>query len=232
MSIPTSWKCFLNPVTTQVLEETEQKLNQMRSITPNIYPDQYDIFNALKLTQPTSVKVVILGQDPYHTKGAAHGLAFSIRNGYPVQPSLKNIFQKLQDDFPEMPYPTTSNLSRWAEQGVLLLNTSLSVEEGKPGSHRNVLPWQDCVLNILRELYQTQQPIAYLLWGKDAQTTAIKAGIQPDENHFIMMSSHPSPFSAHRATGTYPAFFNTHPFRDVNKWLLKKGLKKINWQLP
>ncbi len=185
-----------------------------------IYPPYEDIFNAFKLTPLCNVKVVILGQDPYHEKGQAHGLAFSTPDGHPIPRSLKNIFKEINAEY-EYPIPESGCLEKWAEQGVFLLNTVLTVEEGNANSHSKC-GWQTFTDNVIRLLNGQDQPIVFLLWGKQAEK---KKELITNPNHLVLITSHPSPFSARRG------FFGSNHFRLANEFLKEKGLKEIDWSL-
>ena len=186
--------------------------------TKTIYPSGSKIFNAFNLTPFSKVKVVILGQDPYHGPNQANGLSFSVNKSFPIPPSLKNIFKELFDDFGIQP-PNSGCLERWSNQGVLLLNTYLTVEKGKPGSHRNI-GWERFTDYVLSKLSENKKNIVYLLWGKHAQE---KAKIINNANNKIIMSAHPSPYSANYG------FFGSRPFSKANDFLVNTNQTKINW---
>lgn len=186
--------------------------------TKTIYPLGSKIFNAFNLTPFSKVKVVILGQDPYHGPNQANGLSFSVNKSFPIPPSLKNIFKELFDDLGIQP-PNTGCLERWSNQGVLLLNTYLTVEKGKPGSHRNI-GWERFTDYVLSKLSENKKNIVYLLWGKHAQE---KAKIINRANNKIIMSAHPSPYSANYG------FFGSRPFSKANDFLVNTNQTKINW---
>lgn len=186
--------------------------------TRTIYPDMHDIFNALKCTPYASVKVVILGQDPYHGRGQAHGMCFSVKPGVPAPPSLVNIFKEIEDDVGvhnESPF-----LVPWAEQGVLLLNTALTVREGQPNSHRDK-GWEVLTDSIIRKLNARKEPIVFMLWGGNARS---KKALIKAPQHLILECPHPSPLSA------YAGFFGCRHFSKCNAFLTKNGVKPINWQ--
>lgn len=185
-----------------------------------IYPDYRDIFNAFHLTERKAVKVVILGQDPYHGKGQAMGLSFSVKEGIPIPPSLKNIFQELKTEL-GLYIPNHGNLEKWARQGVLLLNTVLTVREGLAFSHAGK-GWEIFTDAIIKELNEDDSPKVYLLWGR---ASIQKKGMLTNKNHLVLTSPHPSPLSAHRG------FFGNGHFRLANEFLLKKGLSAIDWQI-
>ena len=186
--------------------------------TKTIYPLGSKIFNAFNLTPFSKVKVVILGQDPYHGPNQANGLSFSVNKSFPIPPSLKNIFKELFDDLGIQP-PNSGCLERWSNQGVLLLNTYLTVEKGKPGSHRNI-GWERFTDHVLSKLSENKKNIVYLLWGKHAQE---KAKIINSANNKIIMSAHPSPYSANYG------FFGSRPFSKANDFLVNTNQTKINW---
>lgn len=185
-----------------------------------IYPDKTDLFNAFKLTPYDTVKVVILGQDPYHGSGQAHGLSFSVRPGMPHPPSLKNIFKALENDLGIRP-PQQGCLTSWAKQGVLLLNTTLSVEAKKPQSHAKI-GWQQFTDVVIKSLNQHPEHIVFLLWGSEAQN---KANLIDTRRHTILTASHPSPLSAYRG------FMSCRHFSQANEYLGKMGRAPINWEL-
>ena len=188
--------------------------------TRTIYPDMHDIFNALHYTPYKDVKVVILGQDPYHGPNQAHGLSFSVKPGVPAPPSLVNIFIELQNDL-GCYIPNNGYLKKWADQGVLLLNTTLTVREGQANSHSNI-GWQIFTDRIIQLLSDREKPVVFMLWGKNAQE---KIKIIDTKKHFIIKSAHPSPLSAHRG------FFGSKPFSKANRFLELIGEKPIDWQI-
>ncbi|WP_407272318.1 uracil-DNA glycosylase [Radiobacillus sp. PE A8.2] len=185
-----------------------------------IYPDMYHIYESLKRTSFAKTKVVILGQDPYHGPGQAHGLSFSVQPDVKTPPSLQNIYKELQADLGH-PIPNHGNLYSWAEQGVLLLNTVLTVRRGHPASHKN-LGWQQFTDQIISSLNKRDQPIVFLLWGRHAQQ---KAMLIDADKHKIITAAHPSPFSAHRG------FFGSKPFSRTNAFLQQLGETPINWRI-
>lgn len=183
-----------------------------------IYPPKDYIFNALKLTSYENTKVVIVGQDPYHGKGEAHGLSFSVQKGVRVPPSLQNIYKELNDDL-KIPPKDNGDLTEWAKQGVLLLNAVLTVEKDKAASHRN-LGWEPMTEYIIKLLNLKNKPVVFILWGNFAKE---KAKLITNHQHYIIMSPHPSPFSA------YSGFFGSKPFSKTNEFLIKNGLVPIDW---
>ena len=187
-----------------------------------VYPPRAELFTAFALTPPEAVRAVILGQDPYHGEGQAHGLAFSVRAGTPLPPSLKNIFRELHDDL-SLPVPACGDLTRWAEQGVLLLNTVLTVERGRANSHA-ALGWQAFTDLVIASLAGLPQPIAFELWGAPAQKKEplILPAAGP---RLILKAPHPSPLSAYRG------FFGSRPFSGVNAFLVRHGQEPVDWSL-
>lgn len=182
-----------------------------------VYPPKQQVFSAFT-TNLNDVKVVILGQDPYHEPGQAHGLAFSVRNNVKIPPSLVNIYKEINTEF-GTPIPKTGNLKRWQEQGVLLLNNVLTVEAHKAGSHRNQ-GWEDFTLHCVEYLSEKQPRLVFLLWGRDARN---KAKLINKQKHLVLESAHPSPLSA------YNGFFGNNHFKQCNDWLESQGLKPIDW---
>ena len=181
------------------------------------YPKYEDIFRALYLTPYKETKVVILGQDPYHNPGEAMGLAFSVKKGVRIPPSLRNIFQELYSDLGVV--PETSDLTDWAKQGVLLLNSVLTVRENKPGSHK-IYGWEKFTDAIISKLNEKNEPVIFVLWGSYARS---KKTLITNSKHLILESVHPSPLSAHRG------FFGSKPFSEINNFLEKNNIEKINW---
>jgi len=186
----------------------------------SIYPKGEEIFNAFNYTPFNSVKVVILGQDPYHGTGQAHGLSFSVQDGVKQPPSLKNIFKEIATDL-DLPIATTGNLSAWAKQGVLLLNATLSVRAKQAGSHQKK-GWEEFTNSVIQEISQKKEGIIFLLWGRFAQD---KAQLIDQNKHHILKAPHPSPFSA------YTGFFGCKHFSKTNALLAKQGLTEINWKI-
>ena len=186
----------------------------------SVYPPQNQVFSAFKLTPYERVKVVILGQDPYHGPNQANGLSFSVAEGIAIPPSLRNIFKELVTDIGSS-MPVSGDLSSWAQQGVLLLNTTLTVQGGMPMSHADK-GWETFTDLILQQLNMKQNSIVFILWGRHAQT---KINLIDQEKHYIIKAPHPSPLSAHRG------FFGSKPFTKANAFLTKQGLTPINWSL-
>lgn len=188
--------------------------------TQTIYPAMDDLFLALKLTPFSDVRVVIVGQDPYHGKGQAHGLCFSVQQGIKPPPSLQNIFKEQREDV-GITLPNHGNLTAWSKQGVLLLNTVLTVREGAPNSHKGK-GWEQFTDSILTALNARQTPMVFLLWGANARA---KKALITNQNHLVLESVHPSPLSA------YAGFFGCKHFSKTNEFLAKVGQSPINWQL-
>ena len=183
-----------------------------------IYPEANNIFRALNILPVEKIKVVILGQDPYHGEGEAHGLSFSVRSGTKLPPSLSNIFKELKTDC-HVERTAGGDLSRWAEQGVLLLNSVLTVEKDKPGSHRNQ-GWEQFTDKIISVVNEHCDSVVFILWGSYAQKKAQFVNL---EKHLVLESAHPSPLSSYRG------FFGSKPFSRANEWLKSRHIKEINW---
>lgn len=188
--------------------------------THQIFPPADDIFNAFALTPLHEVKVVILGQDPYHGEGQAHGLCFSVKPDVEIPPSLVNIYKELQDDC-GCEIPNNGYLTKWAKQGVLLLNTVLTVRAHQANSHRGI-GWEEFTDAAIRVLNEQDRPMVFILWGRPAQ---MKKSMLTNPNHLIIESPHPSPLSAYRG------FFGSRPFSRTNKYLKEHELKEIDWQI-
>lgn len=194
-----------------------------------IFPEQDKILRAIELTPPEAVKVVIVGQDPYFNAGQANGLAFSVNPGVKLPPSLKNIFKELSSDI-GCPEAVSGDLTAWAEQGVLLLNTVLTVYEGSPNSHSK-WGWQKFVRSIFEACLRLPQPVVFLLWG--GQARGFMSDLQADVvgNKVCFCSSHPSPLGARKASADVPAFMGSRPFSSTNEWLIENGVEPIDWSL-
>ena len=185
-----------------------------------VYPPADDIFNALHLTPLKDVKVVILGQDPYHNNGQAHGLSFSVKPGVDIPPSLVNIYKELNEDL-GCYIPNNGYLKKWADQGVMMLNTVLTVQAHRANSHRGI-GWEEFTDAAIRVLNQQDRPIVFMLWGRPAQS---KKALLDNPNHLILEAPHPSPLSAYRG------FFGCHHFSQANEFLKEHGLAPIDWQI-
>jgi uracil-DNA glycosylase len=187
-----------------------------------IYPLAKNIFNAYNATPFQKVKVVIIGQDPYHGAGQAHGLCFSVQYGVKIPPSLKNIYKEIQENVPQFEIPNHGNLQAWAEQGVFLLNAILTVEANQPASHQKK-GWEQFTDATITALSNNRNGLVFLLWGNFAQQ---KANLIDENKHLILRAAHPSPFSAHQG------FFGCQHFSKVNEYLENQNLGKIDWRLP
>ena len=185
-----------------------------------VYPPANDIFNAFEFTPLSNVKAVILGQDPYHGPGQAHGLCFSVRPSVETPPSLVNIYQELHDDL-GCRIPNNGYLKKWADQGVLLLNTVLTVQAHRAGSHRGI-GWEEFTDAAIRVLNDIDRPMVFILWGRPAQ---MKKPMLTNPNHLILEAPHPSPLSAYRG------FFGSRPFSQTNRFLEEHGIAPIDWQI-
>ena len=185
-----------------------------------IYPPKSRILRALSLTDYDNVKVVILGQDPYHGDKEANGLAFAVSDGIKLPPSLKNIYKELDSDL-KIPPSNKGNLECWAKEGVLLLNAVLTVEKDKAASHKNI-GWEQFTDAIIKKINEKETPVVFILWGNFAKSKKIYI---TNKNHYIIESSHPSPFSANYG------FFGSKPFSKTNKYLKQNGLKEIDWRV-
>ena len=183
-----------------------------------IYPDMYDIYNALRLTAYGDVKVVILGQDPYHGEGQAHGLAFSVKEGIPLPPSLRNMYKEIYAETGNV-QPESGDLTRWAKQGVLLLNTALTVRAGEANSHSGK-GWEIFTDTVIKKLNEREKPVVFLLWGRNAKT---KEALITNPNHQVFTAAHPSPLSAHNG------FFGCDHFNAANRELVLSGEMPIIW---
>ena len=220
-----SWKPFLeDEFQKDYMKKIKKFLVDCSKNNQTIYPHPKDIFKSLELTSYENVKVVILGQDPYHGPNRAHGLAFSVQDSVPIPPSLKNIFKELIEDLelekrlPRQQYYGPGDLTNWAKQGVLLLNTCLTVFPGKPGSHSN-LGWQEFTDSVIRAV-DTKDRIVFILWGSYAQK---KKELLSNDKNLILEAPHPSPLSAHRG------FFGCKHFSKTNQFLNKYKIKDIDW---
>lgn len=186
-----------------------------------VYPDMYDIFNALHYTALGATRVCILGQDPYHQPGQAHGLSFSVQPDVKAPPSLVNIFKELRDDL-GCPMPNNGCLEPWARQGVLLLNTVLTTRHGQPNAHRG-RGWEQFTDRVIEVLNERQQPAVFILWGRQAQAKEVMIDRR---RHLLIKSPHPSPFSAAKG------FFGSRPFSRANEFLTAHGMAPVRWELP
>ena len=219
--IGNDWDILLKP---EFESEWYQRLRQFLIAeyrTKTVYPDMYDIFNALKYTPYEAVKCVILGQDPYHGEGQAHGLSFSVRQGIDPPPSLVNIFKEICDDLGIDNRGKGGDLTKWAKQGVLLLNAALTVRAGQANSHQG-MGWEQLTDAVIRLLNERRQPMVFLLWGGNARK---KASLITNPQHLILQCPHPSPLSA------YHGFFGCRHFSKTNAFLEANGMTPIDWSL-
>jgi uracil-DNA glycosylase len=221
VKIEASWKEvladeFKKPYFKQIAQHLKTEKEQGKII----YPPGSQIFHAFEATPFDKVKVVILGQDPYHGPKQAHGLSFSVQQGIASPPSLINIFKELHEDV-GLPIPRHGHLESWAKRGVLLLNASLTVRAGEPMSHAK-LGWEKFTNTVIEKVSDLKENIVFVLWGKFAQE---KQSLIDDKKHYIIKSAHPSPLSAKNG------FFGSRPFSKINTYLVKKGIDPINWAL-
>ena len=204
----------------EILKPIRKKISEVSSKKKIIYPSSKDIFRAFELTPFENVKIIILGQDPYHGSNQANGLAFSVNSEVRFPPSLLNIFKEYSTDL-NLPIPTDGNLSVWAERGVLLLNSILTVESGSPGSHKD-FGWEEFTNQIIKALSDKKSNLVFILWGSYAQSKKI---LIDSSKHFIIATPHPSPLSAHRG------FFGSKPFSKTNDYLRKNKNEEIDWRI-
>ncbi len=220
MQIENNWKDTLQKEIDKPYFQSLMKFVDKEYSSTSCFPPYHQILNAFELTPLEEVKVVILGQDPYHGQGQAHGLAFSVPEGIKIPPSLRNIYKELIEDVNFKP-TFHGDLSSWATQGVLLLNTTLTVREGAPGSHQNQ-GWERFTDEVIRMVSQQKENVVFILWGTHAQK---KSDLIDAEKHLIISSTHPSPLSAYRG------FFGSNPFSKTNAYLIKSGKNPIDWQI-
>ncbi len=221
VKIEPSWKEVLkSEFNKPYFQQIVLHLKTERAQGKTIYPPGGLIFNAFDKTPVANVKVVILGQDPYHGPGQAHGLCFSVPAGIAPPPSLINIFKELHEDT-GMPIPQTGNLVHWAEQGVFLLNASLTVRAGEPMSHAKI-GWAEFTDTVIRKISEIKKNVVFLLWGKFAQEKRV---LIDESKHLILKAAHPSPLSAHAG------FFGCKHFSRANEYLTKKGIDPVDWTL-
>ena len=217
MNVPESWREVLRNETSQpyFADLSEFVLRERKAAS--VFPSEHEVFTSLQLTSPGDVRVVIVGQDPYHGAGQAHGLSFSVQHGTRIPPSLRNIYAELHSDL-DVPLPPHGNLEAWAQQGVLLLNSTLTVREGEAGSHAGH-GWETFTDAIISNLGSRQKHIVFVLWGAHAG----KKSSLIDQHHTVITSVHPSPLSAHRG------FFGSRPFSQANRALADHNQPEINW---
>jgi uracil-DNA glycosylase len=216
-----SWKALLNEEFEKpYFHQLKQFLISEKSKGARIFPSGSQIFSALDHTPFDQVKVVLLGQDPYHGPGQAHGLCFSVNDGIAFPPSLQNIFKELQEDC-SCTIPRSGNLTKWADQGVLLLNATLTVRANEAGSHQNK-GWETFTDQVIRKVAANKEHVVFMLWGRFAQG---KESLIDTSRHLILKAAHPSPLSA------YNGFFGCRHFSKTNTYLKQQGLGEISWQL-
>jgi uracil-DNA glycosylase len=221
VKIEDSWKQILkDEFSKPYFQQIALHLKTEKSQGKTIYPPGSLIFNAFNTTPFNKLKVVILGQDPYHGPNQAHGLCFSVQNGIPPPPSLINIFKELQEDI-GISIPNHGNLTHWAEQGVFLLNASLTVRAGEPMSHAKI-GWATFTDTVIKKISDIEKHVVFLMWGKFAQEKSV---LIDQSKHLILRAAHPSPLSAHAG------FFGCKHFSKTNAWLMSKGIDPIDWQL-
>ena len=216
--LPKDWECFLGDAIQNNWFGNLMLNVKMEYGNSIVYPPYSEIFTAFNLCSPNNLKVVILGQDPYHGHGQAHGLAFSVRQGIAFPPSLRNIFKELGRDF-GCEWQGTGDLSSWASQGVLLLNSSLTVKANLPGSHHS-LGWQKFTNLVVTQISEKMEGVVFLLWGKEA---ADKLSMINQARHLVLLAPHPSPLSAHRG------FIGCGHFSKANKYLKERGVSPVIW---
>lgn len=221
-SLPASWQEAIgDEFDTPTMRNLAAFVAAERATGKRVFPDDALTFTALRRTPLDQVKAVIVGQDPYHRPGQAMGLSFSVPPGVAIPPSLRNIHKELAADI-SVPVPRHGCLTAWADRGVLLLNTSLSVEEGKPGSHSRA-GWQRFTDSVIAAVNARNIPVAFILWGGHAQKKAVMLN---NTQHLVHMSEHPSPLAAYRG------FFGSRPFSKANHFLRSRGVEAIDWSLP
>lgn len=217
-----SWHEVIGAEKTQpYFQQTIEAVKQARAAGQVIYPPEADVFNAFRYTEFHNLKVVIIGQDPYHGPNQAHGLCFSVRPGVPVPPSLKNMYKELALEDPAFVIPNHGCLESWAQQGVLLLNTVLTVVANEPNSHRH-LGWEQFTDNVIKAISQHAEPVVFLLWGSHAIN---KQRLIDKNRHHVLTAPHPSPLSAHRG------FLGCGHFARANQLLAQMGKTPVNWQV-
>lgn len=226
VTLDESWRIALKgEFASPYMVQLKRFLKERREAGATIFPHGNDWFNALALTPLPAVRAVILGQDPYHGPGQAHGLCFSVKPGVPTPPSLVNIFKELQSDL-GLSRPAHGHLIHWARQGVLLLNSVLTVEQGKAGAHANQ-GWERFTDAVISRVSAQEEPVAFLLWGAPAQKKAgFVKDVRQSGRHLVLKAPHPSPLSAYRG------FFGSRPFSRANAFLQEQGRGTIDWQLP
>jgi uracil-DNA glycosylase len=217
-----SWQAILAPeFEKEYMQHLKAFLLQEKQQGYTIFPKNEEVFNAFNHTPFDQVKIVIIGQDPYHGTGQAHGLSFSVKKGVPIPPSLQNIYKELQTDIPGFAYPNHGELTYWADQGVLLLNASLTVRANQAGSHQHK-GWEQFTDQAISSLSAKREGLVFMLWGRYAQQ---KENLIDTTKHIVLKAAHPSPFSA------YNGFFGCKHFSQANAILAKEGKQAIDWQI-
>jgi len=220
VQIDESWLNFLDSeFSKEYMNNIKKSLINFKESGKTIYPKNNEIFNAINFTKFERTKVIIIGQDPYHGPGQAHGFSFSVKKGIKPPPSLLNIFKEIESDLSIDVDKRNGDLTRWANQGVLLLNSILTVEKGNPLSHKNI-GWENLTDKIIDVLCQNRKGLVFVLWGAHARS---KKNIIEGSGNLILESAHPSPLSAHRG------FLGSKPFSKINKFLIKNNIEPINW---
>ena len=220
VQIDESWLNFLDSeFSKEYMNNIKKSLINFKESGKTIYPKNNEIFNAINFTKFERTKVIIIGQDPYHGPGQAHGFSFSVKKGIKPPPSLLNIFKEIESDLSIDVDKSNGDLTRWANQGVLLLNSILTVEKGNPLSHKNI-GWENLTDKIIDVLCQNRKGLVFVLWGAHARS---KKNIIEGSGNLILESAHPSPLSAHRG------FLGSKPFSKINKFLIKNNIEPINW---
>ncbi|MBK66093.1 MAG: uracil-DNA glycosylase [Chloroflexi bacterium] len=220
VQIDESWLNFLDSeFSKEYMNNIKKSLINFKESGKTIYPKNNEIFNAINFTKFERTKVIIIGQDPYHGPGQAHGFSFSVKKGIKPPPSLLNIFKEIESDLSIDVDKSNGDLTRWANQGVLLLNSILTVEKGNPLSHKNI-GWENLTDKIIDVLCQNRKGLVFVLWGAHARS---KKNIIEGNGNLILESAHPSPLSAHRG------FLGSKPFSKINKFLIKNNIEPINW---
>ncbi|MDB5004857.1 MAG: uracil-DNA glycosylase [Mucilaginibacter sp.] len=223
IELESSWlKVLSSEFEQDYMQKLKQFLKEEKQTGKTIYPKSSDIFNAFAKTPFDNVKVVIIGQDPYHGPGQAHGLSFSVQKGVAVPPSLKNIYKELSTDIPGFTIPQSGDLTAWAEQGVLLLNATLTVQAANAGSHQKK-GWEKFTDTVIKTISDKKEGVVFILWGAYAQSKAV---LIDTNKHLIIKSTHPSPLAV-----SHGGFFGSKPFSRTNAYLEKEGKKPIDWSI-
>lgn len=218
VTLPQNWKLVLKDELEKDYFQTLRRAVNTKYISSSVFPPQELIFNAFQLCSYENVRVVIIGQDPYHGSGQAHGLSFSVPDDIKIPPSLKNIYKEIYSDLGKE-IPTSGNLERWAKQGVLLLNATLTVEQSKPGSHQGI-GWETFTDTVIKKISDEKEHVVFLLWGNYARAKKILIN---SDKHLILEAPHPSPFSA------YTGFLGSRHFSQTNTYIKKHNSREIDW---